>query len=104
MWKPRNCLLPAFNPLYVTTLPTWCIRQNLRRCDIFFDSICHTQKLDCSIIKTASKDWNSLPKELRGLEKKKTFPKELKKFYIKSFFDNKQYTTYGSVSWKSIRF
>ena len=50
-------------------------------------------------------DWNSLPKELRGLEnKKKTFTKELKKFYIKSFSDNKQYTTYGSVSWKSIRF
>ena len=85
MWKLRNRLLPAFNPLDVTTLPTLCIRQNFRRCDIFFDSICHTQKLERSIIKTALKDWNSLPKELRGLEKKKTFPKELKKFYIKSF-------------------
>ena len=104
MWKLRNCFLPPFNPLDVTTLPTWCIRQNLRSCDIFFDSICHTQKLERSIVKTASKDWNSLPKELSGLEKKKTFPKELKKIYTKSFFDNKQYTTYGSVSWKSIRF
>ena len=70
----------------------------------YFLTLYVTQKLERSIIKTASKDWNSLPKELRGLEKKKTFPKELKKFYIKSFFDNKQYTTYGSVSWKSIRF
>ena len=70
MWKLRNYLLPAFNPLDVTTLPTWCIRQNLRSCDNFFDSICHTQKLERSIIKTASKDLNSLPKELRGLEKK----------------------------------
>ena len=104
MWKLRNCLLPAFHPLDVATLPTWCIRQNFKSCDIFFDSICLTQKLERSIIKIASKDWNSLPKELRGLEKKKTFPKEMKKFYIKSFFDNKQYTTYGSVSWKSIRF
>ena len=104
MWKLRKCRLPAFNPLDVTTLPTCCIRQNFRSCDIFFDFICHTQKLERSIIKTASKDWNSLPKELRGLEKKKTFPKKLKKFYIKSFFDNKQYTTYVSVSWKSIRF
>ena len=104
MWKLRNCLLPAFNPLDVTTLPTWCIRQNLRSCDIFFDSICHTQKLERSIIKTASKDWNSLPKELRGLKKKKTFPKESKKFYNKTFSDSKQYTTYEWVSWKSIRF
>ena len=71
MWKPRNFLLPAFNLLHVTTLPTWCIRQNLRSCDIFFDSICHTQKLERSIIKIASKDWNSLPEQLRGLEKKK---------------------------------
>ena len=45
MWKLRNSLLPAFNPLDVTTLPTWCIRHNLRSCDIFFNSICHTQKL-----------------------------------------------------------
>ena len=104
MWKLRNCLLPAFNPLDVTTLLTWCIRQNPRSCDIFLSSICYTEKLERSIIKTASKDWNSLPKELRGLEKKKTFPKELKKFYIKSFSDNKQNTTYGSVSWKSSRF
>ena len=36
MWKLRNCPLPAFNPLNVTTLPTWCIKQNLRSCDIFF--------------------------------------------------------------------
>ena len=85
MWKLRNCLLPAFNPLDVTTVPTWCIRQNLKSCDIFFEYICHTQKLERSIIKTASKDWNSLPKELRGLENKKKFPKEMKKFYIKSF-------------------
>ena len=42
MWKLRSCLLPAFIPLDVTTLPTWCIRQNLRSCDRFFDSICHT--------------------------------------------------------------
>ena len=56
MWKLRKCLLPAFNPLDVTTLPTWCIRQNLSICDIFFDSICHTQKLELPIIKTASKD------------------------------------------------
>ena len=35
MWKLRNCFLPAFNPLDVTTLPTWCIRQNLRSCEIF---------------------------------------------------------------------
>ena len=98
MWKLRNCLLPAFNPLDVTTLPTWCIRQNLRSCDMFFDSICHTQKLERSIIKTASKDWNSLPKELGVWKRKKTFPKELKKFYIKSFFNNKQYTLYGSDS------
>ena len=104
MWKLRNCLLPRFNPLDVTTLPTWCIRQNLISCDIFFDSIRHTQKLERSILKTASKNWNSLSKELRGLEKKKTFPKEFKKFYIKSFSDIKQYTTYGSVSWKSIKF
>ena len=103
MWKLRNCLLPAFNPLDVTTLPTWCLRRNLRSCDIFFDSICHTQKLGRSIIKTASKDWNSLPKELRGLEKK-IFPNELKNFYVKSFSDSKQYTAYGSVSWKPIRF
>ena len=56
MWKLRNCLLPAFNPLDVTTLPNWCLRRNLRSCDIFFDSICYTQKLGRSIIKTASKD------------------------------------------------
>ena len=35
---------------------------------------------------------------------KKTFSKELKKINIKSFSDSKQYTTYGSVGWKSIRF
>ena len=86
MWKLRNCLLPAFNPLDVTTLPTWCIRQNLRSCDIFFDSICHTQKLGRSIIKTASKDWNSLPKELRGVEKKKNLPKRIEKFFILNLF------------------
>ena len=103
-WKRRNCLLHAFNPLDVTTLLTWRIRQNLRSCDIFFNSISHTQILERSIIKTASKDWNSLPKRLKGLKKKKTFPKDLKKIYIKSFSDNKQYTTYGSVSWKSTRF
>ena len=79
MWKLRNCLLSAFNPLDVTILPTWCIRQNLRSCDMFFDSICHTQKLERSIIKTASKDWNSLPKESRGLEKNKNVPKRIEK-------------------------
>ena len=67
MWKLRNSLLPAFNPLDVTTLHTWCIRQNLKSFDIFFDFRYHTQKLERSIIKTASKDWNSLPKELRVL-------------------------------------
>ena len=35
----------------------------------FFNSIRHTQKLERSIMKTASKDWNSLPKVLRGLKK-----------------------------------
>ena len=75
MWKPRNYLLPALNPLDVTTLPTWCIRQNLRSFDIFFNSICHSQELELSIVKAASKDWNSLPNELRGLEKKKTSQK-----------------------------
>ena len=57
MWKLRNRLLPEFNSLDVTTLPTWCIRQNLgasdkKSCDIFFYSICHTQKLERSIQKT----------------------------------------------------
>ena len=85
MWKLINCLLPAFNTLDVTTLPTWCIRQNLGSCDIFFDSICHTQKLERSIIKTASKDWNSLPKELRGLEKKKVSQKNWKSFILNLF-------------------
>ena len=97
MWKLRKCLLPEFNPLDVTTLPTWCVRQNIRSCYIFFNFICHILKLERSITKTASKDWNSIPKELRGLEKKKTFPKELKKFYIQPFSDNKQFRTYGSV-------
>ena len=77
MWKLRNCLLHAFNPLDVTTLPTWRIRQNLRSCDIFFNSIIHTQNLERSIIKTASKDWNSLPKRLKGLKKKKNLPKQI---------------------------
>ena len=104
LWKLRNCLLLAFNPLDVTTLPTWCIRQNLRSCNIFFNSICHTQKVERSIIKTASKEWNPLPKELRGLEKKTPSQKNWKKCCINSFSDNKQYTTYGSISWKSIRF
>ena len=78
MWKLRNCLLPAFNPLNVTTLPTWCIRQNLRSCDIFFNFICHCQKLERLIIKTASKDWNSLPKELR-VWKREIPPKRIEK-------------------------
>ena len=48
---------------------------------------------------------NSLPSELKGLEKKKKhLPEELQNFYLQLFSDNKHYTTYGSVSWKSIRF
>ena len=68
MLKLRNCPLPAFIPLDDLTMPTWCIKQYIESGDRFFKFIYHNQKLEHSIINTASKDCNSLKQEQDGLE------------------------------------